>query len=107
MTLPVDVSVGDYRMRARVLARLATGGIYLVLDAVNMMTYIEPQIGAGSGILTVQGGTWDDATSQPASRRAEHQGATPPGGSRPEVYVTISRRGPRQDRLVGRAGLGQ
>ena len=30
MMLPVDVSVGDYRMRARVLARLATGGIYLL-----------------------------------------------------------------------------
>lgn len=29
MMLPVDVSVGDYRMRARVLARLATGGIYI------------------------------------------------------------------------------
>ena len=43
---------------------------HLVLCDINMMTYVRAQIGAESGILTAQGGTWDDATSQPESRRA-------------------------------------
>ncbi len=106
----VDAPVPDGRPRywlAISVEALGDVDFDLVLCDVNMVTYIETQIGAGSGILSAQGGTWDDAKSQPVSRRSERRGTTSSRGPRSEIYVTISRRDPRQDRLVGRAGSGQ